>query len=94
MLGVGKLTMYSTLEEMIAAATNPAEYDMCVIDKNIENSQYNGAKTLAYLKQNGARKVFLATGESQKQIIQDPEFSAVDGVITEKIPMSLEKYLN
>lgn len=93
MLGIKQLAMYRRLEDMILAATNPADYDLCVIDKNIENSRYNGSMTLAYLKQNGARKVLLATGESQKNIAQDPGFLGVDGVITEKIPMSLEKYL-
>ncbi len=92
-LGVGKLTMYNKLEEMIAAATNPADYDLCVIDKNIEKSQYKGARTLEYLKLNGARKVLLATGENSQDIAQDPDFSAIDGILAEKIPMSLTQYL-
>ena len=94
MLGVGKLTMYSKLEEMIAAATNPADYDLCIIDKNVTGSQFDGAKMLAHLKENGARKVFLASGEGRQQIEDDPQFSTIDGIMTEKVPMSLTKYLS
>lgn len=94
MLGVGRLTMYSKLEDMIAAATNPADYDLCIIDKNIEGSQYSGAKMLAHLKENGAHKVFLASGEDRRQIEEDPQFASIDGILTEKVPMSLEGYLN
>lgn len=93
-LGVGKLTMYSNLEDMIAAATDPAEFDVCVIDKNIEKSQYNGAKMLAYLKKNGARTVVVATGESRDAIANDPEFAAIDGILTSKVPTSLRELLN
>lgn len=96
-LGVGNLTMHSNLEEMIAAATNPAKFDLCVIDKNIEGSQFDGARTLEYLRQNGAKTIVLASGETGDDIRKDPQFSTVDGVLKSKVPMTpeeLDPFLN
>ncbi len=96
-LGVGKLTMHSNLEEMIAAATNPAHFDLCVIDKNIEGSQFDGARTLEYLRKNGARTVVLASGETEADIRSDPRFDSADGILKSKVPMSpveLSRFLN
>lgn len=93
-LGIGQLAVFSRLEELITAAITVSDYDLCVIDKNIEKSQYDGAQMLNYLKEKGARRVFLATGEQEDTIRSDPAYGDIDGILSEKVPMSLEKYLS
>lgn len=93
-LGVATLHSFPSLEAVIQANVNPSDCDLCVIDKNIEGSQYDGARMLEYLKQNGAKKVVLATGETASDIKKDPKFDSLDGITAEKIPSSLDKFLN
>ena len=93
-LGIETLHSFPNLEAFIKAQIAPKHCDLCVIDKNIEGSEYDGARMLNYLKENGAHKVFLATGEQESAINKDPAYATIDGILTEKIPMSLEKYLS
>ncbi len=87
-LGISRLISHGCVEEMIAAATNPARFDLCVIDKNIEGSQFDGARTLEYLRQNGAKTIVLASGETEEDIRNDVRFHAADGILKNKIPMT------
>jgi signal transduction histidine kinase/CheY-like chemotaxis protein len=93
-LGIATLHAFPNLEAVIQAKVNFKDCDLCVVDKNIAGSQYDGAHTLNYLKQNGAPKVMIASGERSADIQNDPQFAAMDGIITEKVPMSLAKYLS
>ncbi len=93
-LGIATLHTFPNLEAVIQAKVNFKDCDLCVVDKNIAGSQYDGAHTLNYLKQNGAPKVMIASGECSADIQNDPQFASMDGIITEKVPMSLAKYLS
>ncbi len=92
--GVATLHSFPSLEAAIEAKIDPSTCDLCIIDKNIEGSQFDGARMLEYLKQNGAKTVVLATGEMESDIKKDPKFDSLDGITTEKIPSSLDKFLN
>ncbi|PIR20974.1 MAG: hypothetical protein COV45_03675 [Deltaproteobacteria bacterium CG11_big_fil_rev_8_21_14_0_20_47_16] len=92
-LGIVTLHSFPNLEAAIQADIDLASCDLCVIDKNIENSQYNGAQMLGYLKENGARRVVLATGENESDVRRDPAYHAVDGILFGKIPETLTEFL-
>jgi len=70
-----------------------SEIDIAFVDKNVEGSVWTLEKTVQYLKAQGIPKVIIATGESAKEISDDPASHLADGIAKEKIPKNIEELL-
>ncbi len=68
--------------------------DLAFVDKNIENSAFDGAQVIDYLKANGVAKVVLASGESESELRSDPKFANADFIVNEKIPKSFKEFFS
>ena len=90
-LGIGQLSVFSSMEECEAARINYADYNYAFVDKCIEHSSWDLMRTVKHLKQAGVEKVIIASGYSQLDIEADPAFQFADGVASEKIPESLDQ---
>lgn len=72
-----------------AAAPNYAQFDFAFVDKNIPDSAWRLDQVIMHLKACGVKKVLVASGESARELANDPLCAAADGVIPMKIPQRL-----
>ncbi|MBI2346528.1 MAG: hypothetical protein HYV03_06565, partial [Deltaproteobacteria bacterium] len=92
-LGIGKLSHFQNLEAVQSQKIDPAQFDCCFVDKNIDHSAYDGAATIAWLRAHGARRIVLASGEAVEELRAGPLAAQVDAICPEKIPAALTPYL-
>ncbi|MBI2344278.1 MAG: hypothetical protein HYV02_08115 [Deltaproteobacteria bacterium] len=88
-LGFDTITTFASMEACEAAQLDYAQFDFAFVDKNIPESTWRVDQVITHLKANGVKKVFVASGESARELLRDPLCAAVDGIIPMKIPQKL-----
>lgn len=88
-LGVGKLTMFSSMEACEQTQPDYAQFDCAFVDKHIPNSVWRIDQVITHLKAAGVKRVIVATGESRIHTPDDPIWDLADGVEQMKIPRTL-----
>lgn len=94
MWGVPHFQAFLSMEDCAKSPINYATIDAAFIDKNIKNSSWALDNTISHLKSLGVKKVWVASGESTKDLQSDPLCAAADGVVKGKMPECIEDYLN
>lgn len=94
-LGIAKLHSFESLEALKKEdSIDFAALDIAFVDKNIENSAFDGAQVIDFLKAKGVSKIVLASGESEKELREDPQFAQADFVISLKVPTSFTPFFS
>lgn len=91
-LGIARLHSYSNLEALQKEPLSLTDVDIAFVDKNIEGSNYTGAQVINYLRSQGVSKIVLASGESEEELRNDPQFSEIDFIIGKQIPTSFRDF--
>lgn len=92
--GVEKLYVYPNLEALQSEPIDFGKIDIAFVDKNIEESAYDGAQVVAFLKDRGVAKIALASGECASDLRANVDFARVDFIIEEKIPKSFSSFFS
>ena len=92
-LNIRQLHFFVSLEKFIESQLDPSVFDVAFVDKNIEQSRYDGADTVTHLKSKGLARVVLASGENPDEVKKDARFAKADYFTKEKIPRDLTPYL-
>ncbi len=90
-LGIGHLATFASMEECEATQPDYAQYDFAFVDKNIPASAWRLDHTIAHLKARGVKRVLVASGESQRALLNDPLCAGADEVVAWKIPEQLPR---
>jgi len=94
-LEIGKLYSFESLEALKKTdGIDFAALDFAFVDKNIENSAFDGSQVIDFLKAKGVAKVILASGENEDRLRTDPQFAKADFVIGLKVPVSLKQFFS
>ncbi|MDZ4224460.1 MAG: hypothetical protein U1D33_00990, partial [bacterium] len=88
------LHAFASLESLQAANIDLKKIDIAFVDKNIENSAFDGSMVIDFLKAKGVSKIVLASGENEDQLRADPQFAQADFVIGMKVPISFKPFLS
>ena len=67
-LNINELHYFSKLEDLKKSEIDFSVIDMAFVDKNFENSKYNGSAVVFWLKEKGISKIILASGEEGMKI--------------------------
>lgn len=88
---ISDLHYFANLESFIESNIDPSSLDVAFVDVNIDNSKYDGAAVLDYLKKKRTPRVVIASGDVAS--INDPRFAKADSFTREKVPESLGEFL-
>lgn len=92
-LGIGTLCAYASMEACMAEAPDLAQIDCAFVDKHIKGSAWTLEATIRHLQSAGVKKIVVASGESARDLADDPVCALADGICAEKIPESLADYV-
>ena len=93
-LHIENLYTFASLESLHAANIDLKKIDIAFVDKNIENSAFDGSQVIDFLKTKGVSKVILASGENEDLLRADPQFAKADFVIGLKVPISFREFFS
>lgn len=88
------LYCFPNLESLKMSKVDLHAIDIAFVDKNIEESAFNGGDVVNYLRSKTSGKIVLASGEDEEVLKQDPQFSQVDFVVSEKVPTSFKAFFS
>ncbi|MDO8528252.1 MAG: hybrid sensor histidine kinase/response regulator [Deltaproteobacteria bacterium] len=93
-LHIETLHAFASLESLQMANIDLNKVDIAFVDKNIENSAFDGSQVIDFLKAKGVSKVVLASGENEDQLREDPQFAQADFVIGLKVPSTFKEFFS
>ncbi len=93
-LQVETLYTFPNWEALQEAKVDWKAIDLAFVDKNIENSAFDGAQVVDFLKAKRVAKVVLASGESESELRGDPKFANADFIVNQKIPKSFKEFFS
>ncbi|MBI2344182.1 MAG: hybrid sensor histidine kinase/response regulator [Deltaproteobacteria bacterium] len=88
-LGLATITTFASMEACEATQPDYTKFDFAFVDKHIPESTWRVDQVITHLKAQGVKKVFVASGESARELMSDPLCAAADGIIPMKIPQKL-----
>ena len=92
-LGIATLHSFESLEALKKSdGIDFASLDIAFVDKNIENSAFDGSQVIDFLKAKGVSKIVLASGENEDHLRANPKFARADFVIGLKVPVSFKPF--